>query len=192
MFHSKENGGGSIGHTDFAVDMFQMGPDGSFGYEESLGHLPSIDALGYQTEHLNLSISEPGRPFLLASPLSVGAIYATQVIRESLESIGREPTPYFLAHHVDRLIQLAAWAVGRIVSKLIEAVSHGDNLCPQWYLGAPKPTIIATTVHLLVMCCYEGNNRFQSRDFGQDSLRVVRVEPHLLSLGLGEGVLGLV
>ena len=45
-----------------------------------------------------------GFPFLLAGPLSVGAIYPTQVIRESLESIGREPTPYFLAHHIDRLI----------------------------------------------------------------------------------------
>ena len=104
MFHGKENGGGPIGHTDLAVDVFQMGSDGSFGYEESPGHLSPIEAFSYETEHVNLSISEPARPFLLAGPLSVGAIYPTQVIRESLGSIGREPTPYFLAHHIDRLI----------------------------------------------------------------------------------------
>ena len=93
MFHSKESGGGPIGHADFAVDMFQMGPNGSFGYEESPGRLPPIEAFSYQTEHLNLSISEPGRPFLLAGPLSGGAIYPTQVIRESLESIGESLLP---------------------------------------------------------------------------------------------------
>ena len=78
------------------------------------------------------------------------------------------------------------------MSKLIEAISHGDNPRPQRYLGAMKPTIVATTVHLLVMGCHEGNKRLQSRDFGQDALRVVRVEPYLLSLGPGEGILGLV
>ena len=192
MFYGEQGSSGPIGGANFAVDMFQMGPDGSFGYEESPGHLPPIETFSYQTEHLNLSISEPGRPFLLAGPLSVGAIYPTQVFGESLESIREEPTPYFLAHHIDRLIQLAAWAVGPIVSKFIEAVSHGDDPCPQRYLRASKPTIVATAIHRLVMCCYEGNNRLQRRDFGQDTLRVVRVEPYLLALGLSEGALGLV
>ena len=56
MFHGKESGGGPTGHTDFAVDMFQMGSDGSFGYEESLGRLSPIEAFSYQAEHLNLSV----------------------------------------------------------------------------------------------------------------------------------------
>ena len=86
MFHSKKSGGGPTGYTDLAVDMFQMRPHGSFGDEESLAHLPPIEAFSYQTEHVNLSIGEPGRPFLLTSLLSVGAIFPTQVPHESLES----------------------------------------------------------------------------------------------------------
>ena len=77
MFHGKENGGSPIGYTDLAVDVFQVGSDGSFGYEESLGRLPPVEAFSYETEHLNLPISEPGRPFLLAGAMSVGAIYPT-------------------------------------------------------------------------------------------------------------------
>ena len=138
--------------------MFQMGTDGSFGYEECRGCLSPVEALSYEAKHLNLPIGEPSRPFFLAAPLSVGAICPAQVIHESLESIVREPAPYLIAHHVNRLIQLAAWTVGRIVSKLVKAISHGDNLSPHRYLGAPKPAIVAAAIHSLVMCRHDWEN----------------------------------
>ena len=81
MFHGKESGGRPTGYTDLPIDMFHMGSDGPFGYEESPGRLPPVEPFSYETEHLNLSVSQPGRPFLLAAPLSAGAIYPSQVIR---------------------------------------------------------------------------------------------------------------
>ena len=67
MFQGKEGGGRPTGYTDLAVDMFHMGSDGPFGYEESPGRLPPIEAFRYQTEHVDLSISEPRRPLLRSS-----------------------------------------------------------------------------------------------------------------------------
>jgi len=70
--------------------------------------------------------------------------------------------------------------VSLVMSQVIEAVSHGYDLCRLRYLSARKPAVVPLAVNAFVVRRHGWDDRVKSGDSGKDPFRIVGVKAYLL------------